>query len=143
MAKLLKILGKALGGILEWILIFVIFFSFAIRTSPVQTLLASQAASYLSKELNATINIETVAIVFPDEIALDNILLTDINQDTLLYAKTVFAKIQDYDLSKLTFDISTIDIEEGYVHLQCDQNGIFNHQFLIQYFASEKNKKKK
>ncbi|MCH2230793.1 MAG: translocation/assembly module TamB [Crocinitomicaceae bacterium] len=143
MAKLLKILGKALGGILEWVLIFVIFLSFAIRTSPVQTLLASQAASYLSKELNATINIETVAIVFPDEIALDNILLTDINQDTLLYAKTVFAKIQDYDFSKLTFDISTIDIEEGYVHLQCDQNGIFNHQFLIQYFASEKKKKKK
>ncbi len=143
MAKLLKILGKTLGGILEWILIFVILFSFGIRTSAVQTFLASQAASYLSNELNATVDIETVAIVFPDEIALDGILLTDTNKDTIFYAKTIYATLDDYDISKLSFDLSAVDVESGLIHIQRDKEGIFNHQFLKDYFASTKKKEKK
>lgn len=143
MAKLLKILGRALGGILEWVLIFVILFSFAIRTSPVQTFLANQASSYLSNELGATIAIETVAIVFPDEIAIDGILLTDTNQDTIFYAKTVYASLSDYNISKLSFELESVDVEEGLIHIQRDKEGVFNHQFLKDYFASTKKKKKK
>ena len=51
---------------MEWIVISIILFAFLIRTSPVQTFLAKQAANYLSKELGAKVDIGSVSIVFID-----------------------------------------------------------------------------
>jgi hypothetical protein len=138
MAKLLKILGRSLGIILEWLLIFVIFFAFFIRTSTVQTFLAQQATSYLSDELNAEVKIDKVDIVFFDQVALDGFIIYDQEQDTLLAAKTVFATLDDYDLSTLNFKVGKVRLNEAYGHLKKDENGVSNLQFIVDYFKSDK-----
>jgi len=143
MTKLLKILGKSLGGILEWTLIFVILFCFAIRTTPIQTFLATQVASKLSKELKATVSIKALTIPSLDEIALDGMLLTDTKQDTLFYAKTIYISLADYNISKLIFNIETVDLEDGVIHIKRDKKGKFNHRFLTNYFTASKPSKRK
>ena len=69
--KITQNIRKDLGGILEWILIFSIIFNFAIRTSPVQTFIAVKVASYLSKELKATVAIKTLDKIFLNKLSLD------------------------------------------------------------------------
>ncbi|MFK7784845.1 MAG: translocation/assembly module TamB domain-containing protein, partial [Crocinitomicaceae bacterium] len=138
MAKLLKILGRSLGIILEWLLVFVIFFAFLIRTSPVQTFLAQKATNYLSKELNTKVKVEKVDIVFFDQVALDGFIIYDQDKDTLLAAKTVFATLDDYDLSTLNFKVGKVRLDEAYGHLKKDEDGVSNLQFIVDYFKSDK-----
>ena len=140
MTKLLKILGRSIGIIFEWLLIVVILFLFLIRTSPVQTFLAQKATDYLSKELNVDVQIEKVSILFPSELAFDGFLMLDEENDTLFAAKTVFAKISTYDLAKKSFEISELELDEGYVHLKRNKQGLFNYQFIRDRFSSKKKK---
>ena len=86
MSKILKILGRTLGLLLEWTLIIVIFLAFAIRTSTVQTYFASLATNYLSNELNVEVRIDQVDIIFLDNIELKGILMKDQTGDTLFAA---------------------------------------------------------
>lgn len=138
MAKLLKIFGRTLGIIFEWLLIFLILFAFGIRTSPVQTYLAQQATSYLSKELNTTVKIDRVAIVFFDKVALDGFLILDQSKDTLLAAETIYATLDDFNLSKLVFKVGKVRLDEAHGHLKRDKNGESNLQFLVDYLKSDK-----
>ena len=57
MSKLLKILGLSVSISVEWILIAILVFVFAIRSSFVQTHIGGYATSYLSNELRAEFQI--------------------------------------------------------------------------------------
>lgn len=138
MVKLLKILGRTVGIIFEWLFVFLIAFAFLVRTSPVQTYLAQQATNYLSKELKTTVKIDKVDIVFFDQVALDGFLIFDQQKDTLLATKTVFATLDDYDLTNLKFTVGKVRLVDAYGHLKKDENGVSNLQFIVDYFKSDK-----
>ena len=140
MTKLLKILGRSIAILLEWILIFLILFLFIIRTSPVQTYLAKKATSYLSKKLNVEVKIDKVSILFPNELALDGFLMKDRSNDTLFAAGTLYAKISDYDLKNKSFTISEVELDKGFAHLRRDKEGVFNYNFIKERFSSKKKK---
>lgn len=143
MAKILKISLKTLGSIIEWALILVILFAFLIRTSTFQTYLASKATDYLSKELNTELKIDEVAITFFDEVALDGLLIKDLDQDTLIAAKTLFVSVSLLDIQKKHFKLTSAVADEAYVHIKRDKNGVTNTQFLKDYFAKKPPKENK
>jgi len=143
MTKLLKIIRQLIGILLEWVLILIILFAFAIRTPSFQTYLAQKATTYLSKELNTEIKIDQVAIIFFDEVALDGVLLKTPEKDTLIAAKRIYIGIKDWSLTNINFKLKNVDVEEATIHLTRDEAGDFNYQFLIDYFGSKKKKKKK
>ncbi len=143
MVKILKISLKALGSIIEWALILVILFAFLIRTSTFQTYLASKATKYLSKELNTAVKIDQVAITFFDEVALDGLLIKDLEQDTLIAAKTLFVSVSLLDIKKKHFKLTSAVADEAYVHIKRDKNGVSNTQFLKDYFSKKPSKENK
>lgn len=143
MAKILKISGRILGLILEWTLIFVTLFAFAIRTSPVQTYLAGLATDFLSKELNTTLRIDRVSIVFVDRVALDGVLALDQQNDTLAHIQRIYLTIDKIDLNNKKIDFGKAELEKGNVHISRDSlYGDYNYWFLTDYFAGEKKKTK-
>ncbi len=143
MVKLLKILGRTVGIIFEWLLVFLIVFAFLIRTSSVQTYLAQQATNYLSDELKTTVNIDKVDIVFFDQVALNGFLILDHQKDTLLATKTIFATLDDYDLTNLNFKVGKVRLVDASGHLKKDKNGVSNLQFVVDYFKTDKPSEKK
>jgi hypothetical protein len=143
MAKILKITLKALGSFIEWTLILVILFAFLIRTSTFQTFLASKATDYLSKELNTEVKIDEVAITFFDEVALDGLLIKDLDKDTLISAKTLFVNVSLLDIQKKHFKLTSAVADEAYVHIKRDKNGFVNTQFLKDYFSKTPSKENK
>ncbi|MFN5912054.1 MAG: translocation/assembly module TamB domain-containing protein, partial [Bacteroidota bacterium] len=137
MAKILKISGRIFGLLVEWLLILLTVFAFAIRTSPVQTYLARLATEFLSKELHTTIRIDAVSIVFIDQIALDGIFILDQKQDTLADIKRIYIGINELDLNKRKLGFSKAEIEKGNIHISRDSlTGDFNYWFLTDYFSS-------
>ncbi len=143
MANLVKILGRSFGIVFELILIFIIAFAFAIRTSPVQTYLANKATDFLSKELKTNIKIDKVSIIFFDEVALDGFLILDQQGDSLFSAETVYATIDEMRLSGNYFKIGKLRLDQGYAHIKKNKSGEMNMQFLTDYFATDKKKESK
>ncbi|NRA10346.1 MAG: hypothetical protein HRT57_00150, partial [Crocinitomicaceae bacterium] len=143
MAKLLKILGRTLGSLIEWSLMLIIVLAFAIRTSPVQTYFAKKATDYLSKELGAEVKVDQVAIVFLDKVALDGVLIRDQSGDTLIYAERIIVNLDDINFWKKKFTIASADVDNAYVHIQRSKEGVFNHAFIREYFVKKKKKKNK
>jgi hypothetical protein len=143
MAKIFKIIGRTLGISLEWILILFTAFAFLIRTSPVQTYLASIATDFLSKELNTTIKVNQVAITFFDRVALDGVFALDQNNDTLAYIETLHLNISKLDLKNQEVTIDNASLEGGNIHIsRKKKDGVYNFQFIIDYFDSGKPKTK-
>lgn len=143
MAKLIKILGHTLGSFIEWSLILIIVLAFIIRTSPIQTYFAEKVTDYLSKELDAEVKIDKVAIVFLDRVALDGVLIRDQSGDTLLYAERIIVNLDDLSIRKNKFTIASADIDNALIHIQRNKENVFNHAFIKEYFAKDTKKKNK
>ncbi|MDX2360801.1 MAG: translocation/assembly module TamB domain-containing protein [Crocinitomicaceae bacterium] len=141
MAKLLKILGRTLGLLIEWILIFVIFLAFVIRTSTVQTYLAEKVTNYLTDELGAEFHIDRVDIVFFDQLSLEGILIEDEAGDTIVAAESILATIKSLDLGKREFNFGDVEFNSPDIHIQRDTEGVFSHNFIREYFKSDKKKR--
>lgn len=139
MAKVFKILGRFIGIIIDWTLIAIILFAFFIRTSPVQTFLAQKATDFLSSELNTTIKIDRVAIVFIDRVALDGVLVLDQKNDTLTYINTLYVTLDELNLEKNYLKLDKAELDQGTIHINRDKvTEDFNFWFITDYFASDK-----
>lgn len=144
MAKLLKISARLLGGTLEWVLILLIFFAFAIRTSPVQTYLAGLATDYLSEELQTTVRIDAVDIVFIDRVDLKGVLLLDQQKDTIASLGSLLVNVSGLsELRSTAIHIDEVTLDQGVVKLNRNRDGIYNYAFIQDYFSTGKKKTKK
>jgi hypothetical protein len=135
MTKLIKFSGRAFGALLEWVLIICILFVFVIRSSYVQTYIAQHLTDYLSKELNTTIRIDRVSIVFIDRAALHGLYIEDQQGDTLFFADQVLATIHSIDVARNSFKLGSVKLRTPYIHIIRDSSGLSNHLFLRDYFS--------
>lgn len=143
MTKLIKISGRTLGIAVEWILLLSILIAFVIRSPRVQTYLAQELASYLSKELNTTVSVDKVAIVFINRVALDGLYLEDQNGDTLIYSDRLIATINSIDIARNSYKLGQVSLYSPDIRINKSTENLANFQFLKDYFASERKKKKK
>lgn len=145
MAKILKIIARSLYEIIEWIMFLLIVAAFAIRTSPVQTFLAGYATDFLSKELGTTVSIDKLDIVFVDRVDLKGVLLLNQDQsDTIASVKSLLVNIDGIANLQNKIHLHTIALESGVVKISKDaEKGEMNLKFIIDYFKSDKPKKKK
>jgi hypothetical protein len=138
MTKVLKIAGLTLAILLEWLLILVIVLAFAIRSSWVQTYLANQATSYLSKELHAKVQIGAVDIVLFRYIDLKDIYLEDPDKNPVLALKHLYLGLDKFKLLQNKLLINKLRLYGGKVNLSLDQKeGRSNIAFILDYFASD------
>jgi hypothetical protein len=138
MVKILKILGRLVGIPLEWLLIFVIIFLFAIRTSSFQTYLAHKVAAYFSEELHTKVSLEKVDIVFFDQLYLDKILILDLQKDTLLSLNTIGVKFENISIFGKRIKVKDIELVDGTMKVsKSEKTKKFNYEFLVDYFKSD------
>ncbi|MBM3417384.1 MAG: hypothetical protein FJY17_00505 [Bacteroidetes bacterium] len=137
MAKILKYVGSFFGLTMEWLLVFIVVAAFAIRTSPFQTFLAQQLASYLSSELNTTIAITKVDIVFFDRVSIEGLTIMDQYNDTLVSTPKLMATIDEFDIEENVFKLNEVELDGGSIKVQKSKKGIMNYQFLVDYFSPE------
>ena len=141
MVKILKIIGRIIGIPLEWLMIFLIIFLFAIRTSSFQTFLAHKLTAYLSEELKAKVAVGKVDIVFFDRVYLDKIIILDLKKDTLLALNSAEVNIDNFDLFGKKIIIKDLKLVNGLVNVtKSAQDGKYNFQFLVDYFESDEPK---
>ncbi len=138
MSKLLKILGRSVSISAEWILIAILFFVFAIRSSYVQTHIGAYATSYLSDELKAELYVGKVDIALFDKIYVKNVSVKDRENDQLLFIKELKIEMDQNALFQEEVILKKVSLNGGGLNINRDvENGTSNFQFLIDYFSSD------
>ncbi|OWK71943.1 translocation/assembly module TamB domain-containing protein [Pedobacter sp. AJM] len=111
---------------------------FSLQFKPVQTYVAQKAAAYLSKELNTTISIKSLYIKPFKSVVLEDLLVLDLQKDTLLRTPQFMVDINYLSLEKKIIDISTVQINNGQFFLKEFKDKSSNLDFIIDYFDSGK-----
>jgi hypothetical protein len=138
MTKVLKITGLALAILFEWLLIVVIVFIFAIRSSWMQTYLANQATAYLSSELHAKVEIGAVDIVLFRFVDLKNVYIEDQAQQPILKLKHLFLGLDKFKLLQNKLLINELRMYGGKAAISHGlKEGQYNFTFLADYFSSD------
>jgi TamB, inner membrane protein subunit of TAM complex len=116
---------------------------FSLQFKPVQTYFAQKAAAYLSKELKTTISIKSLYIKPFKSIVLQDLLVLDLQKDTLLSTPQFMVDINQLSIDKKIIDIGTVQINDGQFFLKDFKDKSSNLDFIINYFDSGKPKVKK
>lgn len=144
MAKVLKILGRIVGISFEWVLLVLILFAFAIRTSQFQTYLGSVATTYLSKELKTELRIGKIDVVFFDKVYLKDVFVRDLHGDTLASLQQIMVRVKSLDFSGDYIHLSSVGLSQGRVGIERDTiTGDYNYEFIADYFSGKKSNKPK
>jgi hypothetical protein len=143
MAKVLKILGRIVGISFEWVLLVLILFAFAIRTSQFQTYLGSLATNFLSKELNTELRIGKIDIVFFDKVYLKDVFVRDLHGDTLASLNQIMVRVKSFDFGGEYIHLKSVGLLKGRVGIERDSiHGDYNYEFIADYFSGKKSHKK-
>ncbi len=109
---------------------------FSLQFKFVQTYAAKKVANYLSKELNTTVSIGSLYIKPFKSVVLEELLVLDLNKDTLAHFPKFLADINQFSLKNRLIDISTIQLNDGTFFLKAQKDGHSNLNFIIDYFDS-------
>jgi hypothetical protein len=144
MAKVVKFLGRVIGVTFEWLLLLVLLLAFIVRFPSVQSYFARQATSYLSSELNTTVKVDQLEIVFFDKIALKGLMIKDLNKDTLISVKELVVHLDELKIFKNEFVVKDLTLKKGKLSIQRHKKtGAYNYAFLQDYFTGTEKPKSK
>ena len=141
MSKLGKITRILWKTILFSVLLIVFFLGalyFVLQTETFQTWAAKKVTAYLSKELNARVEIERLKISFISNVTLQGVFVSDKNLDTLIYGKSITVDVShfNYETHKLNLDeVELTDIKVKLLKYKNEDD--WNFQYLADYFKSD------
>lgn len=110
-----------------------------LKVPAVQTFLVKRAASFLSSELNTRVEIESVDIRFFRTLRLNGIYIEDLQQDTMLFVKSLDAVIGEFDFRSKKLVVSEVTLAQPRIGIKFYRDPReYNLDFLIDYFSVPK-----
>ncbi|NQU54527.1 MAG: translocation/assembly module TamB domain-containing protein [Bacteroidetes bacterium] len=109
-----------------------------LQSSRVQTIITKNLAERLSRKTNTKISIGKVDIAFFNKIILNDVLFEGQNNDTLIYAEWISAKIDTLSIRKNKISIAELTFENNIIAIDRDSANHFNFSFLIDSLKTEK-----
>ena len=110
--------------------------------SIVQSYAGAAVSSYFSKEWGGKLSIGSLHAMPFDHLILDNILWISPTNDTICQGESIRVSFKKFPFDGKGLDLNNVHLRNVYYHFQVNEDGI-NLKFLIDYFKSDKKKKKK
>ncbi len=107
-----------------------------LQISEVQTYLVNRISSHISEGINSSITVGRIKYRFFNKLVINDILIKDQYNDTLLYTKEITAGIRRFDLKRNTFMLGRVTLIKPVVELITDSTGMMN---LTRYLEMLKN----
>ncbi len=105
-----------------------------------QSWLTKNAVAFLSKKYDVDISMGKVDVRLPNKLILEDVILRDESQDTLVYTKQIEARISALKLRKKRLYLKKVALVNPVIHVYQDTAGQFNFDRLIDKFSSDKEK---
>ncbi len=134
----IKKISRRIFKTIKW-LVFILFLLLtstwvALQQNSVQTWIAKKAATYLSDELHTKVTIDKVEIDWFERSTFHGLYIEDLQHDTLLYSKELYANYDLNDLINKRLDFDKVTLKGTNFYLKQYAQGGMNLQFIIDYF---------
>jgi len=101
-------------------------FYLALQLPYIQTFIVKRITSHLSSELKSTISVGSINYKFFNRLSLNDILIKDKNNDTLIYSKIVNVSIRNLDFENKSFRLGRVTLIKPYIAFITDSTGLMN-----------------
>jgi hypothetical protein len=126
---LLRIIAASVVGIL--------LFAYLLLLLPgVQNFLIQRVASQLSDNLGTEVKVGRVGFSIFNRLDIENLLIRDQHQDSLLYSKSLKLRISDFVFSNNDPSIKYIGLEDTKIFTR-RKDSTWNYQFILDYFKKD------
>ncbi|MEM6644298.1 MAG: translocation/assembly module TamB domain-containing protein [Bacteroidota bacterium] len=135
-----KSFSKFLSGLLFYCALLFLIILFLLQISAVQTFLARQILGGLADKTDHKISLQKVKITWLDEVELKDLLIQDLQEDTLLYANALRVNYELLDLLREEqLKVQEIDADGIQMNLvKYDSAQALNLSIFVKSFAKEK-----
>lgn len=104
--------------------------------------MTERVISYMSNRYDLSIQMKGMDIKLPNRIILNDVYIPDENNDTLIYSKTILAKVSALKIKKKRLYISEIFLEEPSISVCSDSSERYNFEYILEKFQSDNAKEK-
>ncbi len=123
-----------LAGLL---LVLAISVRLVVRVPVVQTWLVQKVSAYLAGELNTKISVGAVDIKLFRSVVLRELYIEDLQQDTLLYATELEAKISTFEWNSRELILKSVTLDKARIGVKRYASPrAYNLDFILDYFSS-------
>ena len=131
--KWIKRIAVFLGSVLLLVVLLILF----LHTTWGRSIVRKKVESYLSTQFNTTVSIGNIDYRLPNWIQLKDVLILDLQKDTLLNGGNLYAEIDMLKLLSQDVKIGGIKLENITIHInRAAKDSAFNFQFILDAFAS-------
>ncbi len=116
------------------ILTIIIFTWLLLQNSQVQTLLIGKATTFLEEKLKTKVSIKRIDIQLLNRILLQDVLIEDLNNDTLISAKTIKVSILWFNTDENVLKFNRINLVDANINFNIDSLGNMNLVTLLDKF---------
>jgi hypothetical protein len=114
-----------------------------LQITEVQTYLVKRITNHFSNEIKSTISVSKIEFRFFNKLILNDILIKDKNNDTLLYTQKVTSGIRRIDLRNMTIRLGRVTVIKPVVKFITDSTGIMNLTTYLEMLKSPSDSLKK
>ena len=97
-----------------------------LQISALQTFLVNRVTSHISKGINSTISVGKIEYRFFNKLVINDILITDQHNDTLIFTEKIIAGIRRFDIKHNSLRLGRVTMVKPVVALITDSAGLMN-----------------
>ncbi len=143
MLKSIKKSFKYLMILVGIILLVPTFGSLILRIPEVQTFMIKRIMSHFSEMIQSTMTVSRIEYTFFNKIMINDLLIKDQNNDTLIYSQKISAGINRLDFSGKIVKLGHIELVEPSIALITDTSGRMNLKWYLELLRSSEDTTKK
>lgn len=107
-----------------------------LQTAEVQTFLVKRITNHFSAQLKSTISIGSIEFKFFNKLSINDLLIKDQNNDTLLYSKEIVAGVKRLDFRNKSFRLGKISLIKPVIALITDSTGEMNLTWYLKLLSN-------
>ena len=117
--------------------------SFVLRIPEVQTLLVKRITNHFSEEFQSVISVGKIHFSFFNKVNINDVLIKDRNNDTLIYSQFLSAGIRRINLKNNTISLGKVIMIKPFFALITDTSGMLNISWYLDLLRSPEDSLKK
>ena len=135
--KIIKNSLKIGFSVLGTVILLLLCSYFVLQSPAVQTFLVRKLTEHFSLKYNTNVTVKGVSISFFNKVILEDVLVKDQKDDSLLYVQELVASIHSFSIKKRTAGIDKLELNNTILNIDSDSAGVANYQFLVDLFAKK------
>jgi len=143
MLKSIKKSFKYLMILVGIILLVPTFGSLILRIPEVQTFMVKRIMGHFSDKIQSTLTLGRIEYTFFNKLLINDLLIKDQNNDTLIYSQKIRVSISRLDFTGKIIKLGHIELVEPMIALITDTSGMMNLKWYLELLGSSKDTTRK